>query len=78
VATTVAEAARLWSDQPAFPPIISPATGARHYLHFEEIIGDGEREPIGVKHWPSSASAEGPEAEMPDFFPKRPFLSGNY
>jgi hypothetical protein len=42
--------------------------GARHYLHFEEIIGQGEREPIGVRHWAGWPSAEGPEAEMPDLF----------
>ena len=55
-----------------FPQVISqinsPLTGARHYLHFEEIIGHGERAPFGVSHWPGWRWAEGRGTGMPDLF----------
>jgi hypothetical protein len=32
-----------------FPRLFSPVTSARHYLHFEEIIRDGERARFGIR-----------------------------
>ena len=34
-----------------FPRFFPQGLGARHYLHFGEIIGHGERASFDVRHW---------------------------
>jgi hypothetical protein len=48
--------------------IISRVTGARHYLHFGEILGHGVRTPMGVTHWRGRRSAKWSAAGIADLF----------